>query len=54
MDHEKSDYQIGTPPMYSKYMPQTHYRCDDCDAEYVRTGRAKLRMLDGRNFGVPA
>ena len=52
MQYEKSDYGIGiVGPVFKngveKVMPQTHYRCDNCDYEFVRTGRSRLRMLDG-------
>ncbi len=27
--------------------PSTHYRCDNCDSEWVKVSRGILRMLDG-------
>lgn len=51
MDFEKSDFVLtnSTTPGLGRMMPQTHYRCDYCDVEYVRTGYAKMRKLDGRD-----
>jgi hypothetical protein len=52
MQSERSDFVLdsGWPHGTAKMMPQYHYYCEPCDAEYVRTGWGKLRMLDGRNF----
>lgn len=46
---EFTPYVMETSHPYGtgKMMPQSHYRCEGCDAEYVWTGLSKkLRMLD--------
>jgi hypothetical protein len=52
MEFEKSDFVTMNTNIVGKgqTMPQTHYRCEECDAEYVRTGRSRLRLIDGRNL----
>lgn len=50
MQFEKSDYCFGCNTNQigdCKVMPQTHYYCDSCDSEWVRTAKAKPRLLDG-------
>lgn len=57
MDGQRSDFVIstGAPPGTGRMMPQWHYRCEDCDVEYVRTGwSGRLRVIDSADPGPPA
>lgn len=49
MEGERCDFVVGK----SRKTPQMHYRCDECDAEFVGTP-GELRMLDGADWSVAA
>jgi hypothetical protein len=54
MDAERSDFVVSTghPPGTGRMAPQYHYRCEECDAEYVSDRVDRLRLLDGREIGA--
>ncbi len=49
LEYEKCDFVLRgsrPPDLPARYMPQTHYHCETCDAEFVRTGESPiLRVL---------
>ena len=45
------DARIAVPRVCS-HVKSWHYRCDECDAEWVKVGQEKLRLLDGMDRSI--
>lgn len=39
---------------YGKMLETRHYRCEECDTEYVRTNRGSLQKIDGGSVPLDA